>query len=198
MRTVNQAKHNQKRRDILSAAMRCFNKGGIHGTPVSKICSEAKISAGHLYHYFKSKEEIVGAIADEVLEHASQHLLASVSEGDFVKSINNFIEELTGFKDKVKHSLVFDFFSEAGRNPALSEILQKHNQSMRQLLVKVLEQGQQNGQINPSLDTEAAATIIISLIDGIKLMPVRNATLKWNEILEMHHTMVENFLSTSP
>lgn len=45
-------------------AMRGGDDGAAGGASISDICSEAKISPGHLYHYFASKEAIVSAMAE--------------------------------------------------------------------------------------------------------------------------------------
>jgi AcrR family transcriptional regulator len=43
---------------ILSTALKLFVTYGFHGTPTSKIASEAGISNGTLFHYFKTKDEL--------------------------------------------------------------------------------------------------------------------------------------------
>lgn len=48
----------------MAAARRCFMRDGIH-ISVDDICAEAGISKGALYGYFKSKEDVIQAIADE-------------------------------------------------------------------------------------------------------------------------------------
>src|ERR1700736_5705760 len=64
MRKIDPVKHEEKRQEILEAAGRCFARKGFQGATISDICSEAKISPGHLYHYFASKEAIVSAMAE--------------------------------------------------------------------------------------------------------------------------------------
>src|ERR1700740_2581853 len=72
MRTVDPAKHEEKRREILAAAGRFFVRSGFRGAAISAICTEAKISPGHLYHYFASKEAIVSAMAEASLAIADE------------------------------------------------------------------------------------------------------------------------------
>lgn len=56
-----------RRRQILDAARRCFLRTGFHRTSMQDVLAEANLSAGAVYRYFKGKNEIVMAIADEVL-----------------------------------------------------------------------------------------------------------------------------------
>jgi TetR/AcrR family transcriptional regulator, transcriptional repressor of aconitase len=56
-----------RRRQILDAALVCFSRQGFHRTPMQAIFDEAGLSPGAVYRYFKGKEEIVQAIAEETL-----------------------------------------------------------------------------------------------------------------------------------
>lgn len=55
----------QARRDqILEAAIRCFCRLGYQGTTMRDIFAESELSAGAVYNYFQSKEEIIQAVAE--------------------------------------------------------------------------------------------------------------------------------------
>src|ERR1700737_1469686 len=80
MRKIDPIKHEQKRREILEAAGGCFTKDGFRGASISDICAEAKISSGHLYHYFASKEAIIEAMTEVGLAYVEarfNHLMKS-------------------------------------------------------------------------------------------------------------------------
>lgn len=51
-----------KQTSILKAALNLFVEFGFHGTPTSKIASEAGVSNGTLFHYYKTKDELVAAL----------------------------------------------------------------------------------------------------------------------------------------
>lgn len=195
MRTVDPVKYQQKRQDILRAARRCFEQGGFQSTSISKVCAEAKISAGHLYHYFENKEDILGSIVEDVLLQAAEHLALALEDGDPILLINALIDQITGIKEGVQYSLIFDLFSGASRNLELAAILQKNSQDMIQLLAKVLREGQLRGQVRSPLDTDTAAIILIGLIDGTKSMTLRTPSLDRQKIISMLHEMVANLLA---
>src|SRR5204862_8240691 len=54
-----------KRRLILDAAVRVFARKGYHSSRVGDIAEEAGVAHGVLYHYFRSKEELLEAIFRE-------------------------------------------------------------------------------------------------------------------------------------
>jgi AcrR family transcriptional regulator len=59
-----------RRDEILDAAWRCFARQGYHGATMQDICKEAGLSAGALYRYFDSKEQVLAAINARNLEQA--------------------------------------------------------------------------------------------------------------------------------
>jgi TetR/AcrR family fatty acid metabolism transcriptional regulator len=54
-----------KRRLILDAAVRVFAHKGYHTSRVGDIAEEAGVAHGLLYHYFRSKEELLETIFRE-------------------------------------------------------------------------------------------------------------------------------------
>jgi AcrR family transcriptional regulator len=54
-----------KRRLILDAAVRVFAREGFHRCRVSDIAREADVAYGLVYHYFRSKDEILNTIFSE-------------------------------------------------------------------------------------------------------------------------------------
>src|SRR3569833_792948 len=53
----------RRRQQILDAARRCFLRKGFHLTSMQDVFAESGLSAGAVYRYFKSKNEIITAIA---------------------------------------------------------------------------------------------------------------------------------------
>ena len=54
-----------KRRQILDAAIHVFAHRGFHACRVSDVADEAGVAYGLVYHYFQSKEEIMGTLFTE-------------------------------------------------------------------------------------------------------------------------------------
>ncbi len=51
-----------KRRAILDAAVAVFARQGFHGTRVADIADEAGVAYGLVYHYFRSKDEVLDTL----------------------------------------------------------------------------------------------------------------------------------------
>ena len=67
-----------KRRQILDAAIRVFARQGFYATRVSDIADEAGVAYGLVYHYFKSKDEVL----NELFSERWSLLLAAIEEAD--------------------------------------------------------------------------------------------------------------------
>src|SRR3954462_11244864 len=52
----------EKRRQILDAAVRVFARQGFHTCRVSDIADEAGVAYGLVYHYFRSKDEVLDTL----------------------------------------------------------------------------------------------------------------------------------------
>jgi AcrR family transcriptional regulator len=66
-----------KRSAILDAALELISERGFHDTPVSKIASASGVSAGIIYHYFDSKDQLIQELYGEV----KLDMLRSVGDG---------------------------------------------------------------------------------------------------------------------
>jgi len=62
------AQTTDRRRELLDAAVRVFAEKGFHASRVGDIAEEAGVAHGLLYHYFRSKEEVLETIFREVWE----------------------------------------------------------------------------------------------------------------------------------
>lgn len=67
-----------KRKDLLAAALRLFVENGFHGTPTSRIAKEAGVANGTLFHYYPTKEDLIVSLYVDIKARMSEHLDAHV------------------------------------------------------------------------------------------------------------------------
>ena len=200
MRTVNPVKHAEKQREILAAATRCFARDGLQGASIASICTEASISPGHLYHYFESKDAILEAIVGAVLESTAEQFGQTLGSSDALAALISEMQQTKARNENGATVLVLDMLAEAGRNPAIARLVQEHSRGVQQLLADVLRSGQVRGEIDPSLEADAAASILTGLIDSFVIAPVRNPSLDPAVTTDMLRVLIARFLAppTSP
>lgn len=195
MRTVDPVKYQEVRNAILDAAQRCFVKDGLRGTSIARICAEAKISPGHLYHYFESKEAIVDALTQIVLTQATERFGKTLQSADAVADLFSETHRSRSRANSGAQPIVLDILCEAVRSPGLAQVLQRHSNAVQQMLAEFLTKGQASRQIDPTLDVNATAALLIGLIDGLKIMGVRNLKQDRAAMAETLRLLVSRFLS---
>ncbi|HYL58658.1 MAG TPA: TetR/AcrR family transcriptional regulator [Candidatus Acidoferrales bacterium] len=70
------AKARERRREILTGAARAFAYGGYDATNMDQIAHECGLAKGHIYHYFRSKEEIFTEIRIDAVNRLIERLAA--------------------------------------------------------------------------------------------------------------------------
>src|SRR5262249_61241684 len=75
-RVRNLAKAAERRREILMGAARAFARAGYDATNMDQIARECGLAKGHIYHYFRSKQEIFTEIRIDAVSRALERLTA--------------------------------------------------------------------------------------------------------------------------
>ncbi len=89
-RTVNHARREQKKSEIIIAAMQCFAEKGFHSTSMQDVCRAISMSPGSLYRYFSSKDEII-KLSEEWSENEEILFKKLLQQGGNIKiKGNNF------------------------------------------------------------------------------------------------------------
>ena len=158
-----------RRRQILDAALVCFSRRGFHQTPMQAIFEEAGLSPGAVYRYFKSKEEIVQAIASETLGGFA----AAIEPGpdgeplgpvELLDRFFDFIEGVELRRDRLR--LAIQAWGEVLHNPDLSDFVRGLVDGLRARISATLREAQLRGAVDPTLDTDSAARVLIAIAQG--------------------------------
>lgn len=155
---------------ILDAALRCFRAEGFRGASISRICAEAGISPGHLYHYFDSKEAIVEAIVASDRAAIRSALDALASEPDPIEALMKLIllpDAAEGFK--LDGALSLEIYAESTRNPRVAAIVAAFNTEARAALVQLITALQREGRIARTADPQSLASVLIAMTEGLMM-----------------------------
>jgi TetR/AcrR family transcriptional regulator, repressor for uid operon len=173
VRTVNPLKLEARRREILLAAQACFREKGFHGTSIAEICSEAQISAGGLYRYFRSKEDIIAAMAEDERQLVSGMLHDVAAANDFFGALEGLFDRFSSaFCDREQVALAAELLAEAARNPAFAAIARQTEMAVVADIEAMIAAGQARGQLDPTLDAAEAATLLLAAADGLGMRMV--------------------------
>ncbi|NOX33391.1 MAG: TetR/AcrR family transcriptional regulator [Deltaproteobacteria bacterium] len=74
-----QREKEKRKKEIITAARKVFSNKGFNTATMEEIASEAELSPGTLYLYFKNKEELHTSLSIEVLKHLADEIQKVVS-----------------------------------------------------------------------------------------------------------------------
>lgn len=159
---------------ILDAATACFVEQGFHGTGMARIAERAEMSAGHIYHYFDSKDAIIAAIveretgAHEAKMREFQSLPCENLKQEMVARAEEGVRTNT---DPFRSALSLEIVAEAKRNPDIAERLRRHDVIVRTQFARLLSE-------KLKLDNaEGRVEVLFTLFDGLAIRMLRHPDL---------------------
>lgn len=161
------SQQDERRTRVLDAAEICFPRMGFHRTTMQHICREAGISAGALYLYFDSKEDLIAGIVERDREDVLSRFAALAHEPDLLVGLQNVMRGCIIDRPPHKSALIIEIGAEATRNPAIARTLAHCDQSIRASLRGLLDRAVLEGRITPTRPTSEIVPIMELLADGM-------------------------------
>jgi AcrR family transcriptional regulator len=173
---VSEAHLAARRRQILDAAGRCFVRNGFHQTSMQDVIKEAGLSVGAFYRYFRSKNELITAIASEKIT-AVTGVLDGLLALDPMPSIPEILERLL---ERVDVAVVEDgtvriavqVWGEAVHDPEVAAVVAEIYGRVRDRAVHTAERAQAAGQIPPDADPAGIGAAFFGLVQGYILQRI--------------------------
>lgn len=163
-----------RREQILTAARRCFARNGFHATSMQDVIAEAGLSVGAVYRYFRSKDELRTAVAEENVA-AIRAELAEVTDhqpplplADAMARVVNLVEARLAEPDSVTR-VAIQAWGEAVRDPEVGELVAGFMRAMRASFVTLARRAQQAGDLPSQADPEAVGAVLMAVIPGFIL-----------------------------
>jgi len=157
-----------KRRIILDAAIRVFARQGFNGCRVSDIADEAGVAYGLVYHYFRSKDEVL----DTVFLERWNVLLDAIRETDRQDiSPREKLHQIASFiVDSYRHDpeLMKVIIVEVTR--AANSFGQTHLAKIREayeLIAEIVAQAQEEGAFKDTITPQFAAMAFYGAIEQV-------------------------------
>lgn len=197
MRRVDPTKFEEKRQEILTATDACYRRKGIAGTSIADICKAAGISPGVLYHYFKSRDEILVASFAGWVNEGAKEFAGLMKNSNPLGALTAVIEQAKDRNLRVEYLVLLEFAAEAGRSKKAGKVLQDSTRRMRGVITDFVQQGQRSGFVDRNINPDAAAAILFALFDGIRMMTVRDPEIELAEVLDQLQVMLGRYLAPS-
>ncbi len=162
-----------RREQILAAARTCFLRNGLHTTSMQDLIREAGLSVGAVYRYFKSKNEIINAIADGIAGGVTQrlHEIAETEPPlplpETMSRVLEIIDEQVG--PDGNFPLALQVWAEATLDPAIGAIVRERYAGMRAAFRTMAARAAERGELPPDCDLDAVSSALFGMVPGFAL-----------------------------
>lgn len=164
----------ERRQQILDAAFACAAREGFHRMTMADVIEASGLSAGAVYGYFTSKDELILALADTAISQI-EPAFAALVEQDPLPDLPEVIGlltsgiELVGGREPDLTKVAVSAWAEAVRNPAVGAILSERFLRIRAHLVAYVTRLQEAGRLDPEADPVSVAQATFGTIPGFVL-----------------------------
>lgn len=164
-----------RRKQIVCAARMCVAGQGFHKTTMADVIQASGLSAGAVYSYFKSKDEIVAAIADDALgaiDELFQGILATdepLSPVAAVEATLGYIVKLAEEPGGDVSRVAVQAWAEALHNEAVHATAKEKYTMLRNHFAAVARRAQADGTVDPDTDPDYIAQVLFGLLPGFLL-----------------------------
>jgi AcrR family transcriptional regulator len=171
---LNQIIKDERREQILTAALKLFAAKGLAATKMSDLSKNTGISQGLVYHYYRSKEELFTNLVDTAIEKMNsaavnlEKLPLSAKE----KIIVAIESLLKGFTENANTSDFYFIITQTALSDAFpreaKDIIRSKNNIKYDVMRRIFKQGQVEGTVKDYRVSEMA-TLFFSTMNGLAL-----------------------------
>ncbi len=163
----------QRRAQMLHAALVVISERGYADTRIADVAEHAGVSPALVIYYFKTKDQLLTEAMryyEDSWYAAGQRRLAELSsaagqmEAIVAMSCLNEADPEPGSS----WQLWLDFWAQAARNPEVASVRQKSDERWRELIADLIRRGQEAGEFR-DVDPAAFAISLSALLDGLTI-----------------------------
>jgi AcrR family transcriptional regulator len=160
MPKVSQAHIVARRRQILDAARECFAANGFHQTSMQDVFNVSRLSAGAVYRYFKSKEELVVAVVEDSVSQVEAALVEAL-KSDPLPPLDQVMGQFFAGIDKRRGDpatdpsrIALQAWSESVRDPVLGVLMGEVYGRMVACFMEIARRAKDAGQLPADADVQ--------------------------------------------
>ncbi|WP_066907562.1 TetR/AcrR family transcriptional regulator [Millisia brevis] len=190
MPKVSEEHREQRRQQIMRAAVTCFARSGIHTTSMAEVIAESGLSAGAVYLYFRSKDEMIAAVAEDFLQGILATLESSfdvdppLSPAEIAYAL---LGRVVGTDERAplrNLPLLMSVWGEGARDPAIHRLTTFWITDLRRRITDALQRYESAAGLRIPADTLAPA--VMALVQGFLIQ----TALGGNPDLDQYHVAV--------
>ncbi|SEM67094.1 TetR/AcrR family transcriptional regulator [Nonomuraea pusilla] len=164
--------HEERRREVMSAARRVIVRDGIDAATTRAIAKEAGYSNGVLAHYFADKDEILLSALRESHERIRARLTGKVEGVSGLAALRELLlDNLPLDAERTQETrLEVSFWSRSLASERLAEVQRAEAADLRAAVCHLLGQARAAGELGTCDDSlDDLAEHLLALVDGLSL-----------------------------
>src|SRR3954453_10534088 len=155
-----------RRTELVEAAVRVFARKGFHGSRVGDIAEEAGVAHGLLYHYFRSKDEVLETIFRDAWERlASETDRIAGADLPLREQLRRFARIYLG-SWLVTPELIPVLVREIARSPTVGNRIDD-GRGVFVSLARVIDGARERGEVRADCDPQLAAWTVYGALEEI-------------------------------
>lgn len=164
-----------RREQIVAAARTCVIEQGFHKTTMADVIRTSGLSAGAVYSYFKSKESIVAAIAEDALttiDELFESILASDRPLTPLEALERTIEHVVRVAESPGGDVTrvaVQAWAEALRNDEILGVARSKYLQLRDHFLEIARRAQADGTVDAAVDPAHVAQVMFGMVPGFVL-----------------------------
>ncbi len=172
-------KSSERKADIIKAAGRLFKKKEYEKATMQDVMDALGIAKGTIYHYFKSKEDLLEAVIEDIVDQyiGQMQALAKEAEGDALQKMQQLIQ-----KGRIaeENQNILEYLHKPGNYAMHCRLLAAIILKQAPLYAEVIEQGCKEGIFKTEAPLECAEFIIsaVQFLTDVGIYPWTQEDLK--------------------
>ena len=175
MPKISEATRESRRRHVLVSAWKCFSRQGFHATSMDEIIAETGMSSSSVYRYFRSKEELIDAAAEESLANTYLLLTELTSHDPVPSPVATLAAMLEALRQRQQQDydltkISITAWAEALRRPAMHDFSFHFYAKVTGALTALAQRWKSAGFLHADTDPAAIAALFVTLMPGFIVM----------------------------
>ncbi len=172
MPKISDEKRESRRRQILEAAWICFQDRGLHETTMDDIIRTSGLSAGAVYSYFSSKDDLILSAVTTSLAGLGEVVIPMLKADPalppemLAQGITTAIDEFTTRAGYDLKRIALMGWSEAQHNERLKSAMQVFYRAVRDAVAESAKSWKASGVIAGDAEASSVAKAFVSLVLG--------------------------------
>lgn len=166
------SKRKRTKQLLMDATKELVREKGCSKMTLNDIIERTGLSKGAIYHYVKSKDELLAIVLEERLEDINDRFFAEVNKGnkELEGPLQEIFKKLPSLQDPLDPTnRIFIYLLGQNDQPAVSEMIRRFYEQAIQFSKQWIVAGQNAGVISLTVDAEKIAELFVLISYGIRM-----------------------------